>query len=59
MSKKTSQYWKVGEVAKEFRLNENVIYKYIHEGRIKAYRFGGAYRIANDDLEAFIRQSRI
>mgnify|MGYP006296069933 CR=1 FL=1 len=52
-------YWKVSEIAKEFRLNHNTVYKWIQSGELPAIKLGAhSFRVADEDLKAFIRRSR-
>lgn len=52
-------YWKVSEIAKHFRINHNVVYGWIHAGKLPAIRFGkGSFRVDDEDLQAFIRRNR-
>ncbi len=45
----------VHEVAKILRLNPLTVYGYIRNGKLRAAKFGRSYRIAEDDLQHFIR----
>lgn len=57
---KEIQYWKVGEVAKRFRVSQAAVYKWIQSGEITALRLGqGNYRITDADIERFERRSRV
>lgn len=44
----------VAEVSSILRLSVLTIYKYIKEGKISAFDFGGHYRITNSSLEDFL-----
>ena len=44
------------EVAKFLRVSERSIFRYIHNGRLKAVKVG-YWRIAKSDLEKFIQEN--
>lgn len=59
MTSKTPTYLKVSEVAKMFRVHQNAVYSWIQNGDLPAFRVGaGTMRIAEDDLQKFIRRNR-
>jgi len=47
---------KLKEVAKLLRVSERSVFRYIHNGRLKATKIG-YWRITNKDLQDFIKQS--
>jgi excisionase family DNA binding protein len=48
----------VPEVAAQLRFHHDSVRKLIHRGLITAHRIGGAIRVSQDDLDAFVRQGR-
>jgi len=42
----------VQEVANLLRVHKNTIYNMIHDGRLKAFRVGRAWRIKSENVEA-------
>ena len=44
------------EVAELLKLNLLTIYDYIHQGKLRAAKFGRSYRIHEKDLETFIKK---
>jgi len=49
----------VSEVSGILRLSVLTIYKYIKEGKISAFDFGGHYRISDSSLEDFIQHHKV
>lgn len=45
----------VADVATILKLGKVTVLKYIREGRLQGYKIGGAYRIYQDDFEAFVK----
>jgi len=58
MSKKT-QFYTPEELAEKLKLNIITIYRYIRAKKIKAYKFGGIYRIDGKSFDKFINKSLI
>lgn len=48
------RYCSVTEISKIFRISRSPIYRLIKEGKIKAVKFGQAYRIKISTMRAFI-----
>lgn len=48
-----------GEVAKRLGVTDRTIRNWIESGRLKGFRFGNSYRIAEEDLEKFIIDSAV
>ena len=48
------KYYLVAELADELRVNPMTIYRYIHAGRIKAYKIGKDFRIDKREVERFL-----
>jgi excisionase family DNA binding protein len=51
-------YYTPKEVAERLKLRVQTIYDYIRTGRLPAVRLGNRCRIAQSDLDAFLRQRR-
>ena len=52
------EYLTVAEVAHRLRREDSTVRGWIQEGRLAAYRFGKAWLIRRDDLEAFEAAAR-
>lgn len=48
----------VAQVAEYLRLNKLTIYKYIHEGKLPAVKFGRTFRVRGEDVAAFLEAQR-
>lgn len=46
------------EVAEALKLKVNTVYEYGRMGKLVAAKFGNRYRIAQEDAERFIKESR-
>lgn len=46
------------EVARQLQLNLLTIYKYIRTKKISAIKFGRSYRIAEEDLDKFLKSNK-
>jgi len=57
MNTDTIKFIKPRDIAKLLKLNTVTIYEYIHEGKLRAVKFGRNYRIEEKDLEEFIQQN--
>ncbi|QPM68202.1 helix-turn-helix domain-containing protein [Atribacter laminatus] len=49
----------VKEVAQKLNVSEFTIKRRIKEKRLRAYKFGGEYRISESDLQEFIKSSMV
>jgi len=49
----------VSEVSSILRLSVLTIYKYIKEGKLSAFDFGGHYRISSSSLSDFISSRKV
>ncbi len=47
------------DVAGELRVNKVTVYRMLEAGTIPGYRFGRLYRVRPEDLDAYIRDSRV
>jgi len=46
------------EVAKLLKININLVYRLIAEGKLKSIGVGRAYRITRENLEAFLKNEQ-
>jgi excisionase family DNA binding protein len=42
----------VGDVARQLRLHNETVLRWIHTGRLRAKKLGGRYRIRQEDVDA-------
>ena len=47
------------EAARRLGITPRTLYRFIDEGQLPAYRFGRVIRLKQDEVDAFIEQSRI
>jgi excisionase family DNA binding protein len=47
------------DVAGALRVNRMTVYRMLEAGTIPGYRFGRLYRVRPEDLDAYIRGSRV
>lgn len=59
MNIQKTKYIRPSEIAKLLQLNLLTIYDYIHQGHLRAVKFGRTYRIEEKDLEKFIKKSEV
>jgi putative molybdopterin biosynthesis protein len=48
------QYYTIEEVAKTLKVVYLTVYRWIQDGKLKAYKAGKQYRINKSDLDRFI-----
>lgn len=48
------QYYTIEEVAKTLKVAYLTVYRWIQDGKLKAYKAGKQYRINKTDLDRFI-----
>ena len=53
------QWLSTAEAARYLGITPRTLYRFIDEGQITGYRFGRVIRLKQDDVDAFIEQSRI
>lgn len=51
-------YYTSQEVAKRFKVTYLTVFRWIKAGKLKAFKVGKQYRVKQEDLEAFIEQSK-
>lgn len=49
----------VDDIADALGINKMTVYRLLEAGTIPSYRFGRLYRIRPEDLDAYIRGSRV
>lgn len=49
------QYYTIEEVAKTLKVVYLTVYRWIQDGKLKAYKAGKQYRIKKEDLELVIK----
>lgn len=47
------------EVAERLAVSDRTIYRLVDEGKIASYRIGGAVRISEEDLEAYLESRKL
>jgi len=52
------RFYKIAEVAKRYRLSTAAIYTLVTRGELAANKFGGTYRISEEALKRFERQTQ-
>jgi excisionase family DNA binding protein len=53
------EWLSVDEVAKNLKMDEETVRKWIRRRLLKAYKFGRDYRIRREDFETFIRERAV
>jgi len=48
------QYYTTEEVAKMLKVAYLTVYRWIQDGKLKAYKAGKQYRVKKEDLDSFI-----
>jgi excisionase family DNA binding protein len=56
MPTKNNKLLNVKEVAEALRVSERSVFRYIHDGKLKASKVG-YWRIEEDDLDKFLQQT--
>ena len=49
----------VEDITEALGINKMTVYRLLEAGTIPSYRFGRLYRIKPEDLDAYIRDSRV
>ena len=52
------EFFTVPEIAERWKLKDGSVYDYIKSGRLRAIKFGKAWRVELNDLERFEDQMR-
>jgi excisionase family DNA binding protein len=53
------EWLSVEEVAKNLKMDEETVRKWIRRRQLKAYKFGRDYRIRREDFETFVRERAV
>ena len=60
MTKKNKrEFYLIEELARELRVSNMTIYRYIEAGRLRAYKIGGEFRIDRKDYNNFLNKAKI
>ena len=57
MGKETKEYYTARELADKLSLNVMTIYRYIGDGKLKAYKIGKEFRIERAEFERFMKRA--
>ena len=49
------KYYSPEEIAKQFNLQAQTVRLWIRQGRLKAVKLGGLWRVSEEELERFIK----
>jgi putative molybdopterin biosynthesis protein len=52
------KYYTIEEVAKTLKVVYLTVYRWIQDGKLKAYKAGKQYRIEKSDLNKFIKKAK-
>lgn len=52
------QLYTQNEVAEILRVNPRTVYRYLLAGRLKGIKLGKAWRVSEEDLEAFLKSEK-
>jgi len=52
-----AKWWSPEELAKEYRVSENVIRKLLREGEVKGVKIGKQWRIADEDWQRYLERN--
>jgi len=58
MKGKKENYYTIQEVADTLKVAYLTVYRWIQNNRIQAYKMGKQYRISDDELNKFIKNSK-
>ncbi len=50
------EFYKTTDLAEKLEVNVMTIYRYIKNGRLKAYKIGKEYRIGKVEFQAFLKE---
>lgn len=48
-------FYTLTEVSQALKVTRRTLYTYIAEGKLKAVKFGGRWRVSEDELKAFMK----
>ena len=55
----TVKWLSIQDVADELGINKMTVYRLVHGGEIPGYRFKRLFRVKQEDLDAYIRESQV
>lgn len=55
---KEATYFTPSDIAEILNVDRQSVYRWIKSGRMPGFKFGGIYRVTQEDLEDFLRNSR-
>jgi len=58
MSRKLEKLYTVDEAARILRVKRSTIYKYLWNGKIRAYKLGGKWRIPQSELRKLLVEKK-
>jgi len=53
------KYYTIEEVAEMLKVVYMTVYRWVRQGKLKAFRVGKKYMIKKSDIEALIEQSKV
>ncbi len=53
------KYYSPEEVSEQINVKQATVRKWIREGKLKALKLGGLWRISEDQLQEFIRSGQV
>ena len=59
MNTNNKGFFTAQELAKILKVNIMTIYRYIKNGRLKAYKIGKEFRIEKNDFNLFLNQNKV
>lgn len=60
MNKKPeNEFYLVEELAEKLRVSKMTIYRYIDAGKLKAHKLGKEFRIAKEDFNNFLKDTKV
>lgn len=54
----TPRVYTVEELAEMMKVHPRTVYRMLEQGRIKGFKFGAAWRITQDEVDAILRGER-
>ena len=58
MLKVQENYYTLKEIAERLKVNYRTVFRWVHGGKLPAYKFGSDWRVKGSDLDAFIESRR-
>jgi excisionase family DNA binding protein len=51
-------YYTLQEIADRLKVHYRTVYRWVHAGKLQAYKFGQDWRVKESDLKEFIERHR-